>query len=61
MSRRVNKPIIGKDLLRTETLVVEGASQNVAVGGNWPGSPDSNTIFPQVIMIDFVRVYQRSD
>jgi len=32
MSTRVNKPIIGKDLLRTETLVIEGATQNLAAG-----------------------------
>ena len=31
---------------------------NVAVGGNWPGSPDSSTIFPQEMMVDYVRVYQ---
>ncbi len=32
---------------------------NVAVGGNWPGSPDESTSFPQVMMVDYVRVYQR--
>lgn len=32
---------------------------NVAVGGNWPGSPDTSTQFPQQMVIDFVRVYQR--
>ncbi|MBU8861109.1 MULTISPECIES: family 16 glycosylhydrolase [unclassified Micromonospora] len=29
---------------------------NVAVGGNWPGSPDGNTTFPQTMTIDYVRV-----
>lgn len=33
---------------------------NVAVGGNWPGSPDSTTVFPQKMMVDFVRVYQKA-
>ncbi len=33
---------------------------NVAVGGNWPGSPDSTTVFPQAMVVDYVRVYQRS-
>jgi len=33
---------------------------NVAVGGEWPGAPDDTTIFPQVMLIDFVRVYQRT-
>ncbi|TSA22756.1 glycoside hydrolase family 16 protein [bacterium] len=32
---------------------------NVAVGGNWPGSPDEFTTFPQTMMVDYVRVYQR--
>ncbi len=31
---------------------------NVAVGGNWPGSPDSSTTFPQRMYVDYVRVYQ---
>lgn len=30
---------------------------NVAVGGNWPGYPDSTTQFPQEMLIDYVRVY----
>jgi beta-glucanase (GH16 family) len=32
---------------------------NLAVGGNWPGNPDSTTVFPQLMLVDFVRVYQR--
>jgi beta-glucanase (GH16 family) len=32
---------------------------NVAVGGNWPGSPNEFTIFPQMMIVDYVRVYQR--
>jgi beta-glucanase (GH16 family) len=31
---------------------------NVAVGGNWPGAPNSTTFFPQKMEIDYVRVYQ---
>jgi beta-glucanase (GH16 family) len=31
---------------------------NLAVGGNWPGNPDSSTEFPQTLIIDYVRVYQ---
>ena len=31
---------------------------NVAVGGSWPGSPDSTTVFPQQMRVDYVRVYQ---
>ncbi|NUN68892.1 MAG: family 16 glycosylhydrolase [Bacteroidetes bacterium] len=33
---------------------------NLAVGGNWPGSPDATTTFPQLFEIDYVRVYQKS-
>jgi hypothetical protein len=31
---------------------------NVAVGGNWPGPPDQTTVFPQSMIIDYIRVYQ---
>lgn len=31
---------------------------NVAVGGNWPGSPDNTTVFPQRMIVDYVRVFQ---
>ncbi len=33
---------------------------NLAVGGNWPGSPDSSTPFPAQMLVDYVRVYQAS-
>ncbi|MEU3224350.1 discoidin domain-containing protein [Streptomyces sp. NPDC006976] len=31
---------------------------NNAVGGDWPGSPDASTVFPQRMLIDYVRVSQ---
>ncbi len=31
---------------------------NLAVGGDWPGTPDSTTVFPQEYVIDYIRVYQ---
>ena len=31
---------------------------NVAVGGDWPGSPDATTTFPQRMFVDYVRVFQ---
>lgn len=31
---------------------------NIAVGGDWPGSPDSSTQFPQRMVVDYVRVFQ---
>jgi beta-glucanase (GH16 family) len=30
---------------------------NLAVGGDWPGSPNATTEFPSQILIDYVRVY----
>lgn len=33
---------------------------NVAVGGYWPGYPDDTTVFPQTMLVDYVRVYQRA-
>lgn len=32
---------------------------NVAVGGNWPGSPDGTTAFPQHLIVDYIRVFQK--
>ena len=34
---------------------------NLAVGGNWPGSPNSETQFPADYVIDYVRVYKPTD
>lgn len=31
---------------------------NVAVGGNLPGAPNSETVFPQTMLVDYVRVYE---
>ncbi|MFZ6654567.1 glycoside hydrolase family 16 protein [Undibacterium sp. TJN19] len=32
---------------------------NLAVGGDWPGSPDATSQFPQQMLVDYVRVYRR--
>lgn len=34
---------------------------NVAVGGDWPGSPDRTTTFPVSMLVDYVRVYTLGD
>jgi len=34
---------------------------NLAVGGDWPGNPDETTLFPQTMLVDYVRVYRRAD
>lgn len=33
---------------------------NVAVGGRFVGSPDANTVFPQTMLVDWVRVHKIS-
>jgi beta-glucanase (GH16 family) len=30
---------------------------NLAVGGSWPGPPDSTTPFPSQMLVDYVRIY----
>lgn len=32
---------------------------NTAVGGDWPGSPDDTTVFPQSLLVDYVRIYKK--
>jgi beta-glucanase (GH16 family) len=32
---------------------------NLAVGGNWPGSPDATTPFPSELEIDWIHVFER--
>ncbi|HEX7362402.1 MAG TPA: glycoside hydrolase family 16 protein [Bryobacteraceae bacterium] len=33
---------------------------NLAVGGQWPGNPDNTTQFPQSLLVDWVRVWQKA-
>ena len=33
---------------------------NLAVGGNFVGSPNSETVFPQTMLVDYVRVYKNN-
>ena len=30
---------------------------NLAVGGSWPGNPNSTTVFPSQMVVDYVRIY----
>ncbi|WP_258097793.1 family 16 glycosylhydrolase [Marinoscillum pacificum] len=41
--------------LRSDQFVIF----NVAVGGNWPGSPNSSTTFPQFMIVDYIRVFEK--
>ena len=34
---------------------------NVAVGGNFLGNPDASTKFPAEMIVDYVRVYEKTD
>lgn len=33
---------------------------NLAIGGDWPGSPNTNTSFPATMLVDYVRVFDTS-
>ncbi len=41
------------------TAVPQYLLLNLAVGGNWPGSPDAATQFPADYLVDYVRVWDR--
>ncbi len=41
-----------KEFLRSFYLIF-----NLAVGGNWPGDPDTSTEFPKTLQVDWIRVY----
>jgi len=34
---------------------------DLAVGGNWPGPPDGSTHWPADMLVDYVRIWKRSD
>jgi len=33
---------------------------DLAIGGGWPGNPDQTTVFPQTMLVDYVRVYRKN-
>lgn len=33
---------------------------NIAVGGNWPGNPNASTVFPQYMVVDYIRIFQKN-
>jgi beta-glucanase (GH16 family) len=43
-----------KSHIPTETMYLLA---NLAVGGDWPGSPDASTVFPANFEIDYIRVW----
>src|SRR6185312_783868 len=32
---------------------------NLAIGGDWPGSPNGSIPFPQQMLVDYIRVYHK--
>ncbi len=34
---------------------------NLAVGGNWPGNPDTNTFQNQQLLVDYIRVFEKKN
>ncbi|MGC6431200.1 MAG: glycoside hydrolase family 16 protein [Jejuia sp.] len=34
---------------------------NIAVGGSLPGAPNAETVFPQTMLVDYVRVYEMNN
>jgi beta-glucanase (GH16 family) len=54
--------IDGKEVKRDTNFVTSEPMYilaNLAVGGSWPGSPDSTTPFPSSMVVDYIRVYER--
>lgn len=58
---------VNDQLFHTQTITVDHMSEfhhnyffifNIAVGGNWPGSPNADTSFPQHMIVDYIRVFQ---
>ena len=45
----------------SDTAPYPAPFDQVAVGGNWPGNPDETTYFPQVMVIDYIRVYKKAE
>jgi beta-glucanase (GH16 family) len=33
---------------------------NLAIGGDWPGDPDSTSAFPDTVFVDYVRIYRNN-
>lgn len=55
--KKVKIPVSGKDgysVFRKPFFII----LNLAVGGDWPGSPDATTDWPKQMEVDWVRVYQ---
>ncbi|GGC84324.1 hypothetical protein GCM10007216_13730 [Thalassobacillus devorans] len=59
---RITWFIDGEERFTTSAFIPEEQMYlylNTAIGGDWPGSPDETTVFPQYFIIDYVRVYKK--
>ena len=59
---KLYKTITSKDISQNAQWVFDHPFfliLNLAIGGPWGGKPDNSTLFPGVMMIDYVRVYKR--
>jgi len=59
---KLYKTIAPKDLPAGKKWVYEHPFfmiLNFAIGGNWGGAPDETSVFPQTMIVDYVRVYRR--
>lgn len=53
----------GVERFRSEDSIPKGKMfllLNLAVGGDWPGSPDEQTQFPAAVEVKYVRAYQKA-
>jgi beta-glucanase (GH16 family) len=53
----------GAERFRSEDSIPKGKMfllLNLAVGGDWPGSPDAQTQFPAALEVKYVRAYQKA-
>lgn len=48
-----NEDVAGEWVFNDEFYII----MNVAVGGNFVGSPTNQTVFPQEMLVDYVRIY----
>ena len=49
-----------KPLIMVTFFNMTGGKSVSTFGGHWPGYPDETSTFPQHMLVDYVRVYQRS-
>jgi beta-glucanase (GH16 family) len=53
-TRTITKDMAGKSWVWDHPFFI---LLNLSVGGEWPGSPNDETVFPARLLVDYVRVY----